>query len=83
MSCTSLFEFFDITWLVALIGMIGAVLNARQKKIGFYFMITSGIIDTILYFSVNWYGKAFFCILKNLVSVWGIINWTKKEQGDK
>ena len=83
MSCTSLFEFFDITWLIALIGMTGAVLNAKQKKIGFYFLIVSNLANMALYLSVGWYGKTFFAILKNLINVWGIVNWTKNERGDK
>ena len=63
--------------------MTGSMLNARQKKAGFYFLLASGIADIILYLKCGWYGKMFFCILKNLISVFGLITWTKKERENK
>lgn len=65
-------------WIAAILGLLGAFLNAKQLKIGFIVWIICNIIQIFLaYQSKQFYNILLFLAYTGMC-IWGYFHWSKK-----
>ena len=70
-----------IDWILALISIIGAILNIKRIKWGFALWIIANTGWIIFSFVSGIYGQVPLWIVYNILSIWGFIDWHRKEKG--
>jgi len=78
-------------WIAVVLGLTGAILNARKNIYGFYIWIVSNALMIFIYVSESvgvpftegkWYGALLFAMYF-LLSIYGIIQWRKEGKNKK
>ncbi|MFA5759796.1 MAG: hypothetical protein WC942_10640, partial [Clostridia bacterium] len=62
-----------ITWILSIISLVGAILNARKNIYGFYFWLVGNTGWMIINFKLKIYAAAFLWGIYSLISIWGIL----------
>lgn len=69
-----------ITWIVTLLSIIGAILNAQKKISGFYFWIVANSCWIIVDIHEGIYAQAGLFLFYVAVCIYGVHTWRKKEE---
>lgn len=72
--------FKDITWIVALISLLGNIFNIYKNVWCFYIWSLSEILWLILDIKNCMYGRAFLDLTQLIFALWGIYRWQIKEK---
>ena len=70
---------FDITWILAVLSLIGNIFNVKKKVICFYIWALGEIFWFSLDFYHGVYGRAFLDSVQFIMCIWGILEWENKE----
>lgn len=70
----------DVTFVLSIISIIGAVLNAKQNVYGFYIWIFSNAGWIIVDIYLQLWGQIPFFVVCFFTSFYGIITWNKKQK---
>lgn len=71
-----IFIFFeDITWVIALVSLIGNIFNIYKNVLCFYIWSVSEILWLILDIRSGTYGRAFLDLTQLIFAIWGIYQW--------
>ena len=70
-----------IGWKIKVMGIIGAILNAKGKVSGFYFWIPMNIGWIILFVFKSEFAPSVLFAVYTVISVMGIITWKKNNVG--
>jgi len=71
------------TYVFALLALVGSVLNARKKRIGFIFWIITNLYWVIHNIICAEYAQAFIYMANTVISIFGLINWKKIKRKEK
>lgn len=71
--------FTVITWVITVISIIGAVLNAQKKISGFYFWIVANTAWVAIDVYSGVYAQAALFLFYFAVCVYGLYSWRKAE----
>ena len=66
-----------LSWVFAVIAIVGAVLNARQSIKGFYLWLVSNTGFIVINFLIGMPAQATLFIVYNIITVYGIYQWRK------
>jgi nicotinamide riboside transporter PnuC len=66
------------TWIVAILSLIGVVLNVRQDRRCFYLWIVTNSAWTAVDFSRGLYAQAFMFLVYLGLAIWGLYSWKHK-----
>lgn len=69
-----------LMWVVTAISVVGATLNAKRLKSGFYFFLVANVAWVCYDLHIGSYAQAGLFVVLAGLSVYGIITWTKKER---
>lgn len=78
-------------WIAVILGLTGALLNARKNIYGFHIWIVSNALMIIIYVFESmgvpftkgkWYGVLLFAMYL-LLSIYGIMQWRKEGKNKK
>jgi len=69
-----------ISWMLTIVSVAGAILNARKSIIGFYIWIISNVGWSILDFSVGLPAQGCLFTVYTIITGYGIYQWRKKEK---
>ena len=69
-----------VSWILTIVSVAGAILNARKSIIGFYIWIVSNIAWSILDFSVGLPAQGYLFIVYTIITSYGIYQWRKKKE---
>ena len=70
-----------ISIIAAIFGLLGAVINARGKRFGFYAYIVGNILWIIVGFHYLNFGLVIQFFLFLVIAIYGLITWKKKGIG--
>lgn len=70
----------DYTWLLAALSIIGAILNVRKNKWGFFLWIFANIGWIWASYTYQLYAQIPVWIIFLALSVWGFVDWHLKEK---
>jgi len=71
-----------VEWVATFLSIIGAILNARRLKCGFYLWLAANGMWLTFSLRRGLYGASLMWFVYSCICVWGIICWTKKERAD-
>lgn len=71
----SILNYFDLTWVMAIISIIGSILNIKKNVICFYIWFVIDLWSMILDFKSGFFGRAFLDMFQIGVCFWGIVSW--------
>ena len=71
----------NLTWIIVGLSLLGAILNARAKLVGFYVWIVANILWVAFDIYIGAYSQAALFVVYTLISAYGIYSW--KRQGRK
>jgi nicotinamide riboside transporter PnuC len=66
------------TWIVAIISLIGVVLNVRQDRRCFYLWIVTNTAWMVIDYTRGLYAQAFMFLVYFCLAVWGLYSWKHK-----
>lgn len=66
-----------IGWILSFLAIIGAVFNARKKRVGFLIWIVSNAGWICVNIQNDFYSQIPLWIVMTILSVYGYINWGK------
>lgn len=64
-----------IHWILAVISIIGVILNIKRKPSGFIFYSVSNIGWVIINIQYKIYAQAFLFCVFTILSIWGWFSW--------
>jgi nicotinamide riboside transporter PnuC len=70
-------------WILALISIIGVVLNIRKKASGFIFYTIANVGWVVVNLHYEIYAQAFLFLVFTGLSIYGWWNWTFKKRRKK
>ena len=68
-----------LTWVAAVLAIVGVILNVRLRIEGFYFWIATNIIWVVIDIQRGIYAQAALFAVYTVLSVWGIVCWRKRD----
>lgn len=68
-----------IIWIITLMAIGGVVLNIKRRVEGFYLWTISNIGFVAVDYNAGLYAQAVLFVVYTGLSVWGIIEWRKKD----
>jgi len=68
-----------ISWILTVISVIGAILNARKSIWGFYIWLPVNVAWIVYNFKIGQPGQAVLFLVYTVISTWGIIQWRKRK----
>jgi len=67
----------DWTWAITLASIIGTVANIKQKAWCFYIWIITNLVWAAIDYRAGIYAQVLLMLVYFLLSVWGIIEWSR------
>jgi nicotinamide riboside transporter PnuC len=67
------------TWIITILAIVGVVLNINKRVEGFYLWVGSNLAWGVIDYNAGLYAQAVLFIVYTGLSVWGIIEWRKKD----
>jgi len=67
------------TWIITILAIIGVVLNIKQRVEVFYLWVGSNLAWVFIDYKAGLYAQAVLFMVYTGLSVWGIIEWRKKD----
>lgn len=68
-----------ITWVVSGIALLGTVLNAEQKRVGFWLWLFTNLFWVFYDFKIGAYAQSGLFFVYAILAVRGLIAWKQKE----
>lgn len=68
----------DITWILAILSLLGNVLNVKKSVVCFYIWSIGEICWLMLDIHNGVFGRAFLDLTQLLFALWGIYEWQIK-----
>ncbi len=69
--------FTFLTWILAVLSIIGVVLNIKKKRICFYIWTVTNASWMTVDFIKGIHAQSFLFLIYTGLAVWGIIEWKK------
>lgn len=66
-------------WIITILAIVGVVLNIKRRIEGFYLWTMSNIGFVVVDYNAGLYAQAVLFMVYTGLSVWGIIEWRKKD----
>lgn len=67
-------------WIVTVIALVGTVLNANKKRIGFVFWIFSNACLAVYNFEKHEHAQGLLFTVYFILAIYGFLMWRKKEK---
>jgi nicotinamide mononucleotide transporter len=67
------------TWIITILAIVGVVLNIKKRVEGFYLWVGSNLAWVVIDYNAGLYAQAVLFMVYTGLSVWGIIEWRKKD----
>lgn len=68
-----------INWIIIAIGLIGAYLNLKKKRSGFFLWIVADIYLAIYNLCIEEYPQSVLMTVYLGLALWGFFKWTKQD----
>jgi hypothetical protein len=64
-----------LSWLIAVVALIGVVLNIQKRRIGFWFWIVSNAGNSVYAAHREAWSLAALFAVYFVLAIWGLIKW--------
>jgi hypothetical protein len=64
-----------LSWLIAVIALIGVVLNIQKRRIGFWFWIVSNAGNVVYSAYKETWSLSILFTIYFILAIWGLIKW--------
>ncbi len=72
--------FSAATWVMALLSLVGVVLNIRKDKRCFYFFGIANVGWIVIDFSAGLYAQVLLFVVLTGLSIYGYVVWAREEK---
>ena len=74
------FMITELTWILALLSLIGVWLNIKKKSSCFVIWLFTNASWTVYDFSINAYAQSALFLVYTILAVYGLYEWKYKKQ---
>jgi nicotinamide riboside transporter PnuC len=70
----------NLSWIITILSLVGAIYNARGKIFSFYIWIIANLCWVAYDIYAKQYSQAVLFMVYTIISVYGIYNWRKQRK---